>query len=207
MRRGASNPAAGATAAQRRQHGGVIVGAFARLGIGTLDGEVVDLRALEGRPHRGVGVDAQEDVCLVGVGESRSIVEGHRAVVLGLPISRSFEHQQGQRATLAAQLGWSLDRPTITLIGGGDGLWERALALVQQGQLLDRMRAFQEKYEFIVSTVSQVPPFDATLDWPVVQRRPRRALRCTRRTPPVPLASAASSASRGGRPPRSPGHR
>lgn len=39
-------------------------------------------------------------------------------------------------------------------------------ALVQQGQLLDRMRAFQEKYEFLVCAVNQVPPFDATEPWP-----------------------------------------
>lgn len=39
-------------------------------------------------------------------------------------------------------------------------------ALVQQGQLLERMRVFQEKYEFLVCAVSQVPPFDATEPWP-----------------------------------------
>jgi amidase len=39
-------------------------------------------------------------------------------------------------------------------------------AMVQHGELLDRMRRFQERYEFIVCAVNQVPPFDATLDWP-----------------------------------------
>ncbi|HWI19245.1 MAG TPA: amidase [Vicinamibacterales bacterium] len=39
-------------------------------------------------------------------------------------------------------------------------------ALVQQGQLFDRMRAFQDKYEFLVCAVNQVPPFDATEPWP-----------------------------------------
>jgi amidase len=39
-------------------------------------------------------------------------------------------------------------------------------ALVQQGQLLERMRAFQEKYEFLITAVNQVPPFDATEPWP-----------------------------------------
>ena len=28
------------------------------------------------------------------------------------------------------------------------------------------MREFQEKYEFMLCAVNQVPPFDATLDWP-----------------------------------------
>jgi amidase len=41
-----------------------------------------------------------------------------------------------------------------------------ARAMVEHGQLLDRVRRFQEKYEFILCAVNQVPPFDATLDWP-----------------------------------------
>ncbi len=36
-----------------------------------------------------------------------------------------------------------------------------ARALMQQGQLLERMREFQERYEFLVCAVNQVPPFDA----------------------------------------------
>jgi amidase len=39
-------------------------------------------------------------------------------------------------------------------------------ALMQQGQLLDRMRAFQDEYEFIVCAVNQVAPFDAVEPWP-----------------------------------------
>jgi amidase len=39
-------------------------------------------------------------------------------------------------------------------------------ALVQQGQLLERMRAFQEKYQFLLCAVNQVPPFNASEPWP-----------------------------------------
>jgi amidase len=39
-------------------------------------------------------------------------------------------------------------------------------ALIAQGQLLDRMQAFQDRYEFIVCAVNQVPPFDAAEPWP-----------------------------------------
>lgn len=39
-------------------------------------------------------------------------------------------------------------------------------ALVQQGQLMERMRAFHEKYRFLVCAVNQVPPFDAREPWP-----------------------------------------
>jgi amidase len=39
-------------------------------------------------------------------------------------------------------------------------------ALVRHAQLLERMRQFQERYEFTLCAVNQVPPFDAALDWP-----------------------------------------
>jgi amidase len=39
-------------------------------------------------------------------------------------------------------------------------------AMLAHGQLLDRVRRFQETYEFLVCSVSQVPPFDRTLRWP-----------------------------------------
>ncbi len=41
-----------------------------------------------------------------------------------------------------------------------------ARAIMRHGALLERMRVFQEKYEFLVCAVNQVPPFDAHLDWP-----------------------------------------
>lgn len=41
-----------------------------------------------------------------------------------------------------------------------------ARALRDQGRLLDRMRAFEESYEFLLCAVSQVPPFEADIAWP-----------------------------------------
>jgi len=41
-----------------------------------------------------------------------------------------------------------------------------ARAAIQHGELMQRMRRFQENYEFMVCAVNQVPPFDATIDWP-----------------------------------------
>ena len=41
-----------------------------------------------------------------------------------------------------------------------------ARAMIQHGELMERMRRFQEKYEFLLCAVNQVPPFDATIDWP-----------------------------------------
>ena len=41
-----------------------------------------------------------------------------------------------------------------------------ARAMIQHGQLLERMRRFEQEYEFLLCAVNQVPPFEATLDWP-----------------------------------------
>ena len=41
-----------------------------------------------------------------------------------------------------------------------------AQAMIQHGELLDRIRRFEEKYEFMLCAVNQVPPFEAKLDWP-----------------------------------------
>jgi amidase len=41
-----------------------------------------------------------------------------------------------------------------------------AAAMLRHGQLLERMRRFEESYEFTACAVNQVAPFDASLDWP-----------------------------------------
>jgi len=43
---------------------------------------------------------------------------------------------------------------------------ELARAMQLHAQLLERVRKFQETYEFTLCAVNQVPPFDATIDWP-----------------------------------------
>jgi amidase len=39
-------------------------------------------------------------------------------------------------------------------------------ATTAQAQIMERMRKFQQKYEFLLCAVNQVPPFDVKLDWP-----------------------------------------
>jgi amidase len=39
-------------------------------------------------------------------------------------------------------------------------------AMARHGELMQRMRLFQEKYEFLVCAVNQVPPFDTGVHWP-----------------------------------------
>lgn len=41
-----------------------------------------------------------------------------------------------------------------------------ARAMVLHGELMERMRRFQEIYEFTLCAVNQAPPFDATQHWP-----------------------------------------
>lgn len=41
-----------------------------------------------------------------------------------------------------------------------------ARALMQHGQMLERIRIFQDTYEFLICAVNQVPPFDASEKWP-----------------------------------------
>jgi amidase len=75
------------------------------------------------------------------------------AAVLG-PLLRSHRDQLKPEAVREIETGLALTASDV------------ARAMIQHGQLLDRMRAFQETYPFIVCAVNQVPPFDATLDWP-----------------------------------------
>ncbi len=41
-----------------------------------------------------------------------------------------------------------------------------ANAMARHGELMQRVRLFQQKYEFLLCAVNQVPPFDASLHWP-----------------------------------------
>jgi amidase len=41
-----------------------------------------------------------------------------------------------------------------------------AKAMTKHGELMDRMRVFQDKHEFLICAVNQVPPFDASIHWP-----------------------------------------
>jgi amidase len=47
-------------------------------------------------------------------------------------------------------------------LSGGD----IARAMERQGELMQRMRRFCERYEFLICAVNQVPPFDAKIVWP-----------------------------------------
>jgi len=56
----------------------------------------------------------------------------------------------------------------VSEIEAGAGVSGAALgrAMVRHGELLDRMRRFQERYEFIACATNQMPPFAAAINWP-----------------------------------------
>jgi amidase len=41
-----------------------------------------------------------------------------------------------------------------------------AVAMARHSELMERFRGFLKKYEFLICAVNQVPPFDATINWP-----------------------------------------
>src|SRR5258708_17983487 len=69
---------------------------------------------------------------------------------------------------LLARFRDQLKPEAIEEIEGGLALTgtDVARAMVQHGELLERMRRFQENHEFLLCAVNQGPPFDATLDCP-----------------------------------------
>ena len=75
------------------------------------------------------------------------------AAVLG-PLLAQHRNQMKPEAIWNVETGLALTRADV------------ARAMMQHGQLLERMRRFQEKYEFLLCAVNQVPPFDAAIAWP-----------------------------------------
>lgn len=64
------------------------------------------------------------------------------------------------RAHMKPEAIWDIER------GKALSAEDLARALMLQAQLLERVRKFQERYEFLVCAVNQVPPFDVAESWP-----------------------------------------
>jgi amidase len=75
------------------------------------------------------------------------------AAVLG-PLLANHRHQMKPEAVGEIESGLALTGPAVSR------------AMIQHAELLERVRRFQEKYEFLICAVNQVPPFEATLHWP-----------------------------------------
>ena len=97
-----------------------------------------------------------EDAC-PDLNEADSVfltIRGFRSATVYGPLLKNFRDQLKPEAVSEIERGLALTSADV------------ANAMVQHGQLLERMRRFQEKYEYILCAVNQVPPFDAKLDWP-----------------------------------------
>ena len=70
------------------------------------------------------------------------------------PLLDHHRHEMKPEAVWQIELGKSLSGADV------------ANAMARHGELMQRMHVFQEKYEFFLCAVNQVPPFDATLSWP-----------------------------------------
>jgi len=64
------------------------------------------------------------------------------------------------REQIKSEAVWQIE--SGSKLTGGDV----ANAMTRHGELMQRMRVFQEQYEFLLCAVNQVPPFDANIHWP-----------------------------------------
>jgi amidase len=97
-----------------------------------------------------------EEACpdLSGADSIFLTIRGFRNAAIYGPLLAKFRDQMKPEAIGEVEAGLALTSADV------------AQAMVQHSQLLERVRRFQEKYEFILCAVNQVPPFDAKLDWP-----------------------------------------
>ena len=77
----------------------------------------------------------------------------------------SYRHTLGpllekHRHEMKAEAVWQIESGNE--LSGSDV----ANAMARHGELMERFRRFQERYEFLVCAVNQLPPFDAALNWP-----------------------------------------
>ena len=78
----------------------------------------------------------------------------------GKPGSRSDPLLKQHRDQIKPDAIWEIEK------GAALTSSQVARAMLRHAELLARVREFQERFDFLVCTVSQVPPFDAALDWP-----------------------------------------
>jgi amidase len=81
-------------------------------------------------------------------------IRGFRNAALYGPLLRTHRDQLKPELIREVEEGMTLTSADV------------ARAMTLHAQLMERMRKFQEQYEFLLCAVNQVPPFDATQDWP-----------------------------------------
>jgi amidase len=81
-------------------------------------------------------------------------IRGFRSAAVYGPLVAEFRDQMKPEALEEVAAGLALTSADV------------ARAMLRHGELMERMRRFQEQYEFVVCAVNQVPPFDAAVNWP-----------------------------------------
>jgi amidase len=118
-------------------------------------------------------------------GRVRAVLESRRQTFEGLgcvveEACPDFGNVDEIFMTLRMWASWNIHGPLLAAhrsVIKPEAIWEIeagarisgdavARALIQQGALLERMQAFQKRYEFLICAVNQVPPFDARDTWP-----------------------------------------
>ena len=97
-----------------------------------------------------------EEACpdLTGADSIFLTIRGFRSAAMNGPLLAKFRDQLKPEAVGEIERGLAITAAEVSN------------AMIQHGLLLERVRRFQEKYEFMLCAVNQVPPFDASIDWP-----------------------------------------
>jgi amidase len=141
--------------ALEREFRGVRIAWCPNLGGLPLDTSVGE--ALESQRHRFEDLGCEvEDACpdLHGADEIFLTLRCWMSAHKYAPLVREHRHQMKPEAVQEIQSGATLSGAQV------------ARAMNQHAQLLERLRRFHERYDFLVCAVNQIPPFDVALDWP-----------------------------------------
>jgi amidase len=91
------------------------------------------------------------------IAEAESVfmtIRAFRSAATYGPLLAQYRELLKPEAIAEVELGQSLNTAAV------------AQAMIRHGQLMDRMRRFEERYAFTLCAVNQIPPFDAAIDWP-----------------------------------------
>ncbi len=97
-----------------------------------------------------------EDACpdLRDAEEIFMTLRSWRSWILYAPLLERHRHEMKPEAIWEIERGSELNSADV------------ARAMLRHGELLERVRNFGERYDYLACAVNQVPPFDAEIDWP-----------------------------------------
>jgi amidase len=138
-----------------REFRGVRVAWCPDLGGLPLDSRVLAVLSAQRKTFEDLGCTVEE--AHPDLAEADSIfltIRAFRSAATYGPLLAQYRELLKPEAIAEVELGQSLTTAAV------------AQAMVRHGQLMDRMRRFEERYAFTLCCVNQLPPFDAAIDWP-----------------------------------------